>query len=72
MFRDLKTHGAKHLALRVSDLAAVVAVLKAHDVEFAKEMAQHSPDRAFAFIRDNSGNLIEILQRGRAGAAEGR
>ena len=69
VFDDLRTHGAKHLALQVDDLAAVVAVLKAHGVDFAKEMAQHSPDRAFAFIRDNSGNLIENLKRGPARSA---
>jgi methylmalonyl-CoA/ethylmalonyl-CoA epimerase len=64
VFADLRTEGTKHMALRVDDLKAAVQALEARGVAFAKPIAQHAPGRAFCFIRDNSGNLIEVLQRG--------
>ena len=60
---DLKTHGTKHFALEVANIDAAVAALKQRGVEFAKELTRMSPARSFAFTRDNSGNLIELLER---------
>jgi len=58
--QDIRTHGTKHLCFEVEDLAAIVPVLKAKGVEFAME---HRPmgNGSMAFIRDNSGILIELL-----------
>jgi methylmalonyl-CoA/ethylmalonyl-CoA epimerase len=60
---DLRTRGTKHFAISVRGIDTVVATLKAHGVDFAQELTRMSPARSFAFIRDNSGNLIEILER---------
>lgn len=58
--RDLRTHGNKHVAFRVSDLDA-----------FLLEMEQKAVDIAFVvreafgkgcFIRDCAGNLIEFVE----------
>ena len=57
---DLRTHGNKHLAFRVTDLEA-----------FLTEMEQKAVDVAFVvrekfgkgcFIRDCAGNLIEFVE----------
>jgi methylmalonyl-CoA/ethylmalonyl-CoA epimerase len=57
---DLRTHGTKHLAFVVADVHAFARELKnrgadvvvVNDFEFGSN----------AFIRDNSGNLIEFLE----------
>jgi methylmalonyl-CoA/ethylmalonyl-CoA epimerase len=59
---DLRTHGTKHLCFEVDDLAAIVPELKAKGVDFAMD---HRPmgKGSMAFIRDNSGILIELLDK---------
>jgi methylmalonyl-CoA/ethylmalonyl-CoA epimerase len=60
--RDLKTHGTKHLALGVKDVRQTMEILKSSGVDVAMESAVEG--KPMAFIRDNSGNLIEINQVG--------
>lgn len=62
---DVRTHGNKHICYAVSDVPATVAGLRAKgaDVVFEK-VVQGTP---MAFIRDNAGNLIELLQRDGSG-----
>jgi methylmalonyl-CoA/ethylmalonyl-CoA epimerase len=58
--RDLKTHGTKHLAFAVSDVDAVVAELKLRGADIAMHARIHG--EPMAFIRDNAGTLIELVQ----------
>ena len=60
--RDLYTHGTKHIAVRVPDLDRAVAELRAKGVDFAKEPTRMPNGKCFTFIRDNTGNLIELVQ----------
>ena len=53
--RDLKTHGMKHITFVVDDLGAVMEYLKGKGVEVVIESER------MAFIRDNTGNLIELV-----------
>ena len=53
--RDLKTHGMKHITFVVADPAAVMAYLKEKGVDVAMESERAN------FIRDNTGNLIELV-----------
>lgn len=57
---DVRTHGNKHLCLAVQDVPAAVQGLreKGADIVFEK-VVQGTP---MAFIRDNAGNLIELIQ----------
>lgn len=57
---DLKTHGTKHLAFSVPDLDAFVDELKTRAVDIAMHTRIHG--QPMAFIRDNAGTLIEIVQ----------
>lgn len=58
---DLKTCGNKHIALSVGDVWALVDVLRAKgaDIVWVKDLPN---GRAASFIRDNEGNLIELVQ----------
>lgn len=58
---DLRTHGNKHVAFAVRDLDVAVAELQRRgaDIVFVKKFEFG----AVAFVRDNSGNLIELLQQ---------
>lgn len=57
---DVRTHGNKHLCLAVQDVEAMVQGLreKGADIVFEK-VVQGTP---MAFIRDEAGNLIELIQ----------
>ena len=59
--RDLKTHGTKQLAFAVSDVDAVVAELKIRGADIAMQTRIHG--EPMAFIRDNAGTLIELVQK---------
>ena len=58
---DLRTHGNKHVCYAVKDVRALTDELKSRgaDIVFIKEMGQVT----VAYIRDNAGNLIELVQR---------
>lgn len=58
--KDVHTHGNKHVAFVVEDVHAVADELKRRgaDIVFVKDAKFGSN----AFIRDNSGNLVEFVQ----------
>ena len=58
---DFRTHGVKHFGFEVKNLPAVLAALKAKGVKMAFEM-RDTPTTAFAFISDNAGNAIELIE----------
>jgi methylmalonyl-CoA/ethylmalonyl-CoA epimerase len=58
---DLRTHGTKHIAFAVEDLKRVVDTLKERSVDIAMDV-MNMPDGKVAFIRDNSGILIEFIE----------
>lgn len=58
--RDVRTHGNKHVAFRVDDLAAFLAEMEQKDADIAFVVRE-----AFGkgcFIRDCAGNLIEFVE----------
>lgn len=59
--RDIMTHGTKHLAYQVNDTKQLVEFLKTQGVEVALDV-QIIDNTVMAFIRDNTGNLIELIQ----------
>lgn len=58
---DFRTHGVKHFGFEVKNLSAVLAELKAKGVKMAFEM-RVTPTEDFAFISDNAGNAIELIE----------
>jgi methylmalonyl-CoA/ethylmalonyl-CoA epimerase len=58
---DIRTHGNKHIAYGTSDLDALMQSLKAKGADVAMDLFPMEGDLV-AFIRDNSGNLIELIQ----------
>ena len=58
---DFRTHGVKHFGFEVKNLPAVLAELKAKGVKMAFEM-RVTPTEDFAFIIDNTGNAIELIE----------
>src|SRR5262245_26956827 len=58
---DFRTHGVKHFGFEVKNLPAVLAELKAKGVKMAFEM-RDTPSERFAFISDNAGNAIELIE----------
>jgi methylmalonyl-CoA/ethylmalonyl-CoA epimerase len=59
---DIRTHGMKHVAYAVPDIAALMDDLKAKGVDVVWDTRVHDGD-ACAFVRDNSGNLVEFVER---------
>lgn len=59
---DLLTHGIKHVAYAVPDIAALMDDLKAKGVDVVWDIAVHDGSPC-AFVRDNSGNLVEFVER---------
>jgi methylmalonyl-CoA/ethylmalonyl-CoA epimerase len=60
---DLRTHGTKHIAFAVQDVHAVFATLKQRGVDIARDIFVIEGMGPGGFIRDNAGNLIELLER---------
>jgi methylmalonyl-CoA/ethylmalonyl-CoA epimerase len=58
---DPHTHGNKHVAFAVPDVDAIVAELRERGADIA--LVGHFEFGSFAFIRDNAGNLIELVQQ---------
>jgi metallo-beta-lactamase class B len=58
---DFRTHGVKHFGFEVKNLPAVLAELKAKGVKMAFDM-RVTPTEDFAFISDNAGNAIELIE----------
>jgi methylmalonyl-CoA/ethylmalonyl-CoA epimerase len=58
---DIAVHGTKHLAFEVQDLRTLMEELKKNGVDVASDVHEIE-DTIMAFIRDNSGALIELIQ----------
>lgn len=58
---DFRTQGVKHFAFRVKDVRAVLAQLQAKGVKVVFELHDY-PGAAFAFVSDNAGNAVELIQ----------
>ena len=58
---DFRTHGVKHFGFEVKNLPAVLAELKAKGVKMAFDL-RVTPTEDFAFISDNAGNAIELIE----------
>lgn len=59
---DLRTHGVKHMAYAVPDLPGLMERLKSKGVDVVWDVVTHD-DTLCAFIRDNTGNLVELVER---------
>ena len=59
---DLRTHGIKHVAYAVADIRALMEHLKAKGVDVVWDVVLHDGTLC-AFVRDNSGNLVEFVER---------
>jgi len=57
---DLRTQGIKHLAYGVDDLAGLLAAMRSRGVEVVWEV-EHA-GHYVAFVKDNTGNLVELMQ----------
>jgi methylmalonyl-CoA/ethylmalonyl-CoA epimerase len=60
---DIRTHGTKHVAYAVQDLKKLMDALKSKGADVAMDLFPMKGDLV-AFIRDNAGNLIELIQEG--------
>lgn len=58
---DIQTHGTKHMAFAVRDIHKFVDRLKEKNVDIAMDIFPMEGDLV-CFIRDNSGNLLELIQ----------
>jgi methylmalonyl-CoA/ethylmalonyl-CoA epimerase len=58
---DFRTQGVKHFAFRVKDVRAAMAILQAKGVKVVFQLHDY-PGAAFAFVSDNAGNAIELIQ----------
>lgn len=57
--QDLRTHGFKHLCFGVRNAAAALGVLRSRGAEIVMECDMNGV--RVAFLRDNTGNLVEIF-----------
>ncbi len=63
VFSALYTQGAKHIGFQVSNIEAVAQKLQQQGIEFVLPITVVEPAGVRnLWIRDNSGNLIEIVQ----------
>jgi methylmalonyl-CoA/ethylmalonyl-CoA epimerase len=59
---DIRVHGVKHVAYAVRDIDALMDDLKAKGVDLVWDVVVHDGDKC-AFVRDNTGNLVEFVER---------
>ena len=59
--RDIRTHGMKHISYLVRDVTRLVEDLRAKGADIVWDVREHGGMKA-AFIRDNSGNLVELME----------
>jgi catechol 2,3-dioxygenase-like lactoylglutathione lyase family enzyme len=59
---DLRTHGIKHVAYAVPNIGALMEELKGKGVDVVWDVVEHD-NTLCAFVRDNSGNLVEFVER---------
>lgn len=60
---DLKTIGTKHLCLCTDNMERTLVHLKEHNVDIVFHNSGIKSEHPMCFLRDNSGVLIEIIQR---------
>lgn len=61
---DLQTLGTKHIAFGTDDIETLFARFREQDVDIVFGPFESPPkDALFGFIRDNSGVLIEFIQK---------
>lgn len=59
---DIRVQGVKHPAYAVSDIDAFMEDLKAKGADVVWDVVVHDGDKC-AFVRDNTGNLVEFVER---------
>jgi methylmalonyl-CoA/ethylmalonyl-CoA epimerase len=59
---DIRTHGVKHVAYAVADIYVLMDELKRKGVDVVWDTRVHD-GVVCAFVRDNSGNLVEFVDR---------
>jgi methylmalonyl-CoA/ethylmalonyl-CoA epimerase len=57
---DLRTHGIKHVAYTVDDIAGYAARLRAMGADIVWDVRVHDGLNVL-FVRDNTGNLVELV-----------
>ena len=58
----------KHVAYAVADIRALMEQLKAKGVDVVWDIVEHDGTLC-AFVRDNSGNMVEFVERSRTAVA---
>jgi len=58
---DLQTVGTKHIAFNTDDIAALLEKFKTNGVDIVMERVMEG--NSMCFIRDNSGILIEFIEK---------
>jgi methylmalonyl-CoA/ethylmalonyl-CoA epimerase len=58
---DLRTHGVKHVAYEVDDIEAVAERLRGLGADIVWDVRLHE-DVKVLFLRDNTGNLVELVE----------
>jgi methylmalonyl-CoA/ethylmalonyl-CoA epimerase len=59
---DLRTQGVKHVAYATGDIHALMDHLKDKGADVVWDIVDHDGSLC-AFVRDNSGNVVEFVQR---------
>jgi methylmalonyl-CoA/ethylmalonyl-CoA epimerase len=60
---DLQTQGIKHVCYEVEDIDGVLEDLRGKGADIAFGPIKMMDGTLISFIRDNTGNLIEIIQK---------
>jgi methylmalonyl-CoA/ethylmalonyl-CoA epimerase len=61
--RDLQIEGLKHVCYEVEDIESIFKDLSARGADVVSSPVQMPDGAVIGFIRDNSGNLMEMVQR---------
>jgi methylmalonyl-CoA/ethylmalonyl-CoA epimerase len=61
--KDLQTQGMKHVCYEVEDIVAIFNDLRAKGADVVSDPVPMPDGAKIGFIRDNSGNLLEMVQR---------
>ncbi len=60
---DLQVQGTKHICFEVDDLKTLFEYFERKNVDIAMSPRLSPPgDALMGFVRDNTGNLIEVIQ----------
>ena len=59
--KDIRTHGMKHMAYVVRDVETLIGELRVRGVDIVWDVQEHGGMKA-AFVRDNSSNLVELME----------